>query len=257
MNWLLVDCTRSIGKVWPNRCASVGLSPAVAWLTLVSSWNEKRRERHVSIRRRLVELREEVDRIGNWAQTQYTSESDATEWKNPFWQVLDFPSTRLAAFNAEFSPSDVGRALSDALVQIEVSISAFRDLPNQHRQFVKVGFDRYSKPNTEDTSKIIFQPPKDWISELHRLNQKIHVQGIGDGCTKLGLHSTWKKASSELQDCLNSLRKRRKPRVMWIGHLLAIILGLAGFLFLLALIFELLNQMICGQRPYDSACSCR
>ena len=226
--------------------ASVGLSPAVAWLTFVLAWNEKIRVRHASLRRRLIELKEEIDRIGNWAQTPYPKESDREEWKNPFWHVLDFPSARLSSFNVEFSPSDIGRQLSDALVQLEVSISNFRNLLSQHREYVKEGFDKYSQPDTGDPSRIIFQPPEEWISELYRLNQEIHVQGIGDSNSKLGLYSTWNSASSALRSSLSSLRERKKPMVIWIGHVLALILGLVGLFFLCALISELIKQMICS-----------
>ena len=225
--------------------ASIGLSPAVAWLTFITSWNQKKQQHDASIRRSLIELKDEIDHIGNWAQSVYTSDSDAEEWTNPFWRVLDFPSSRLSAFNTEYSPSDVGRDLSDALVKHGVSIAAFRKLLNQHKRFVKEGMDRYSKPDPNDPSKFIFKPPADWVSELCRLNKKIHVQGIGDESSNLGLHATWNAAYSELEKMLARPMERRKPNRMWIGHILALILGIVGLIFLIALILELYRQVVC------------
>ncbi|MCF7797265.1 MAG: hypothetical protein K9N36_05780, partial [Candidatus Marinimicrobia bacterium] len=55
--------------------ASISLSPAIAWLTFYSLWREKRRERLSSIRQRLLEVKEEMEYIGNWARAEYNEES--------------------------------------------------------------------------------------------------------------------------------------------------------------------------------------
>ena len=235
--------------------ASIGLSPAVAWLTFVSTWREKRRAQLDALRRRLLELQAEVEYIGNWAQTEYDDTSDNNrDWNNPFWHVLDFPSAHIVLFNRESDPSEIGHSLSDAMVQLEASISRFKNLLHQHRQFVENGIKTYSKPFGDDPPRLIFQPTLEWRQELYRLNKEIHVRGIGNSISREGLHSTCKKARTELNAALSNLRQRRYSKIVWVGHSLAIVLGIVGLFFLVVLLYEIGNNLAMALNRLIAAC---
>jgi hypothetical protein len=124
--------------------AVICLSPLVAWLTYVSSLREKRRERFAEIQRGILEVKSEVDYVGNWARAVYSEKSHSDNWNNPFWRVNDFPSEHIQEFNRQANPLEVGRSLSDALIQLESSISRFRKLLAKHKQFVEKGLDTYA-----------------------------------------------------------------------------------------------------------------
>jgi hypothetical protein len=219
--------------------ASISLSPAVAWLTFFSSWREKRRNRLAALRQRLLELNAEIEHIGNWASSEYEETSSHNDnWRNPFWRVNDFPSNHLEHFNREVNPSEVGRDLSEAMLQLEASISRFRTMLTDHQQFVRTGLETWARPLQRETQGFVFSLPDDWQQELYNRNRDIHIRGIATSHDPDGLHSTWARASDQLRIALNQLRQPRDPKSMYFGHFLAIFLGVVGLGFLFSFVLE-------------------
>lgn len=55
-----------------------------------------RETRVTNLTQTLFEIREEVDHIGHWAQSEYPKPATNDNWGNPYWSVNDFPSNHRA-----------------------------------------------------------------------------------------------------------------------------------------------------------------
>ena len=119
--------------------ASVSLSPSVAWATFAANWSAKRLERRTALRARFYEVKEELDHIAHWAQTQYRDDAQGRDWRNPSWAVNDFPTQKIEGFNRAVDPSAAGKTLSDAMIRLEASIARFRTLLGEQQRFVWKG----------------------------------------------------------------------------------------------------------------------
>jgi len=218
--------------------ASVSLSPSVAWATFAASWNTRRAERRIALRARFFEVKEELDHISHWAQTQYTGESADSNWRNPLWSVHNFPTEKIEQFNRTIDPSAAGKALSEAMIKLEASIARFRALLVEHQRFVWQGGGQalltpaYGlAPETNDPT-FTFRVSTAWLDRMYQLNKAIHVKGIATASDPEGLHANWKRADAETASAISRTGRASQPWFMWLGHVLAGVLGVVGLGFL-------------------------
>src|SRR4030042_2624406 len=95
--------------------ATICLSPSVAWVTFYFNWRQKQFDRRESLRKRLYEIKKELEYIGNWATNEYNRESQSDLWYNPLCRVREFPYERIREFTQTIEISDIPKSLSDAL----------------------------------------------------------------------------------------------------------------------------------------------
>ncbi len=220
--------------------ASVSLSPSVAWATFAANWNAKQVERRMALRARLYEVKEELDHIAHWAQTQYPDDAHGRDWRDPLWAVSDFPTQKIEEFNKVVDPSAVGGVVSEAMIRLEASIARFRALLGEHQRFVWKGGGQALltpahglAPETNDLT-FPFRVSTAWLDRLYELNKTIHVKGIGTANDPEGLHSAWKQSTSEVGSAISRMGKSSQPWFIKVGHLLATVLGVVGVGFLVS-----------------------
>ena len=229
--------------------AAVSLSPAGAWAAFSSNWSWKENERRQALRTRLFELKQELNHIAHWAQTEYTDDAHGDNWRNPQWAVNDFPTHKIQEFNHTVDASGVGRPLVEAMVRFEASIARFRALLVRRQHFIwqgggsaLLGPEYGLAPETADPS-FPFRVSTAWLDEVYNLSKEIHVRGIGTPQSSEGLHVTWKQATTEVERETARMGKAAQPWFMWLGHILATIVGLVGVGFLVSFIIVFFNSV--------------
>jgi len=220
--------------------ASVSLSPSVAWATFAANWNAKRLEHRMALRARFYEVKEELDHIGHWAQTQYPNDSQNRDWRNPLWAVNDFPTQKIEEFNRVVDPTAAGKVLTEAMIKFESSIARFRALLGEQQKFVWKGGGQALltpahglAPETNNPA-FPFRVSTAWLDRLYELNKAIHIEGIGTAEDPEALHSAWKRASSEITSAISRTGAGSQPWFIRLGHILASVLGVVGLGFLVA-----------------------
>jgi len=219
--------------------ATICLSPSVAWITFYFNWRQKYYERRELLRKKLYEIKKEVEYIGNWAANEYNAESQSDLWYNPLWRVTEFPYERIREFIQTIEINDIGKSLSNALVSLDTAIARFKYLLKAHTDYVL----DLVKSGIDITVKYDMRQPEqeEWRKELYNKNKNIHVKGIGTSGNKEGLHSTWKSATTEIDNALAGLRKSSQPIYLFIGHVLTFILGIIGLVSLILFFYVLIR----------------
>lgn len=216
---------------------SVSLSPAVAWATFVSNFMARQQNRVAEVHQILTEVKKELDFITPWAENEYEDSHDDRSWGQPLWSVNDFPSNWIHEFNRVAYALPVDNRLRGAMAALETAIARFRSLLRAHQEFVRQDRGRKAlavAANQDEDSK-------EWLDRLYKLNKDIHVKGIGNARDPDKLHSAWKKALAEVNGAISGPVIIRHPNSLWLGHILAVILGIIGFGFLFSFIYVFLN----------------
>jgi len=227
------------------------LSPSAAWLTLCFNWYTKFDEIRASRRRTLASVGEEINHIQLWTGAGYDDATSTRDWYNPTFGILDFPSEKIHEFNAVPEPEQFGPEIVDAVVALEASIDRFRAFVRRAQDWAS-SVTPDTKRNVMDTME--FEPAgafgwrvrefkanavealsvsdRQWLQELYRRNRDTHVEGIGNAEKPEGLFANISSAASRLEIANERLERPIRPKRFWIGHIVALVLGLIGILFL-------------------------
>ena len=202
------------------------LTPFIAWRAYRLNWESKQDEmaaRRIDV---LSSLEREIAHVANWAEREYTPESDDLNWWNPLWRVVDPPSERIDGFARVSDSEGYGEELVAAADALSTSLRRFRDLIAAPGRYVLNAPDvagrvataldyaatsvgaRVTQRNPQRWPALL-QGDRDWADELHRLNREAHVQGIGTAATPNGLIATVAEARTRVGDALSSARSRR------------------------------------------------
>lgn len=241
--------------------AVICLSPAVAWASFSAKWKSNRDDIHARRKNQLKEVLRELETISTWASSEYEDSAHSDNWYNPDWAVRPFPSSKVREFNWREDTALFGEEIFDKLIPLERAIDNFEMLLIEHMQFrnsinLQMHSDIIQKISAEkkrtNQDRInpfqiqgqnqLNQDEIDCVKKLYELNKNIHVKGIGKRSDRDSLTRTFYDAQTYIENRLTSL-KLGTPLSIWIGHILAIIVGLIGIGFL-ASFFNLLTPFL-------------
>ncbi len=242
------------------------LSPVVAWLTFSISQHEKLRDKNIRYSRLLYDISDVLAEISKWTANEYNENSHNFNWHHPNWKVHRIPVENLSRINKSDLLPSVDEALLTSLIRVEVRSEIINSELLKHNKELsnlpRGALERIA--NTLDEIKeemgpIIFDSdvnplsehfsdrfPEDYaytMSMIYDSNKYIHVNLIGTKTIPNCLQSAMKEADTTYANAIKEENPFKIPSLMYAGHILGILFGLIGAIYLLTFISTLLMNL--------------
>jgi hypothetical protein len=201
----------------------------------------------------LTALDTELAYIGNWGGTEYRDTTEDLHWYDPNRAVRLIPTPVLKEFNTTVPPEEFGRGLSDALVKLEGSLRRFHEHLGEQYAFLErldeedshsrerirtclelAGLAEGRRRLTDaelDDLRGISHTDRQRMREYYALTKDIHVRGIGTAGGD-GLYEHLRAARAEWTTTRARVVKGGGRSAFWVGHVLALVIGVIGVLLL-------------------------